>query len=387
MTAHFDPQEFHPAPALESDPVQRSFTTHDGTRIRYRRWHHSQGAARKGAVILLHRGHEHGGRMAHLPGDPALAEFDTYAWDARGHGLSDGVRGWAPDVATLVRDLDGFVRHICARDGFATGEIAIVAQSVGAVVAATWVHDYAPQIRAMVLAAPAFRVNLFVPGAWTALSAWQRLSGDFTVNSYVRPAMLSHDRARAASYAADALVTRAIASPLLLDLDRTAKRIVADAAAVEVPCQVLTAGADWVVKPGPQRRFAEELAHKASEHQGFPGLRHDILGEAGRAPVLAQVGRFLAERFAEPHWSQTARPSLLGADQAGFSREEADRLARPLAPASPERLSVAASRAGLWLGGALSDGDCAGPWDRVRFRCDPRLRLSQRGARAGLVGP
>jgi alpha-beta hydrolase superfamily lysophospholipase len=40
----------------------------------------------------------------------------------------------------------------------------VVAQSVGAVLAVTWVHDYAP-IRCLVLASPAFKVKLYVPFA------------------------------------------------------------------------------------------------------------------------------------------------------------------------------------------------------------------------------
>lgn len=39
----------------------------------------------------------------------------------------------------------------------------MIAQSVGAVMVATWVHDYAPAIRGLVLASPAFKVKLYVP--------------------------------------------------------------------------------------------------------------------------------------------------------------------------------------------------------------------------------
>ena len=44
-------------------------------------------------------------------------------------------------------------------------DMAVIAQSVGAVLVATWAHDYAPQIRCMVLASPAFKVKLYVPFA------------------------------------------------------------------------------------------------------------------------------------------------------------------------------------------------------------------------------
>ena len=46
---------------------------------------------------------------------------------------------------------------------FRHDDIAVIAQSVGAVLIATWAHDYAPKIRAMVLASPAFKVKLYVP--------------------------------------------------------------------------------------------------------------------------------------------------------------------------------------------------------------------------------
>ena len=36
----------------------------------------------------------------------------VFAWDARGHGRTPGERGYAPDFATMVDDVDCFIRHI-----------------------------------------------------------------------------------------------------------------------------------------------------------------------------------------------------------------------------------------------------------------------------------
>ncbi len=47
--------------------------------------------------------------------------------------------------------------------------MAVVAQSVGAVLVSTWAHDYAPKVRALVLASPAFQVKLYVPFARSGL--------------------------------------------------------------------------------------------------------------------------------------------------------------------------------------------------------------------------
>ena len=143
---------------------ESEFVSHDGTRLFYRTWP-ATGAVAKGAIILLHRGHEHSGRVAHLPTELGLGDFAFYAWDARGHGRSPGERGYSPSFAASVRDLDCFVRHVSETSGTSVEDIALIAQSVGAVLASTWVHDYAPPIRALVLASPAFSVKLYVPFA------------------------------------------------------------------------------------------------------------------------------------------------------------------------------------------------------------------------------
>ncbi|OAX53152.1 hypothetical protein A6R73_07925 [Xanthomonas translucens pv. poae] len=122
-----------------------------------------------------------------------------FAWDARGNGRSPGMRGAAPGFPALVRDLDRFIAHIGDTYGIAVQDIVVIAQSVGAVIASTWVHDYAPPLRALVLASPAFKVKLYVPFARPALALLHKLRGNFFVNSYVKPQWLTHDPARVAS--------------------------------------------------------------------------------------------------------------------------------------------------------------------------------------------
>ena len=125
-------------------PVEeKTFRTHDGVELFYRYWP-ARSATPRGAVVLFHRGHEHAGRMAHLADELDLPDFAFFAWDARGHGRSPGERGYSPSLATSVRDVQDFVDHIAATYGIAVEDIAVVAQSVGAVLVAAWAHDYAP---------------------------------------------------------------------------------------------------------------------------------------------------------------------------------------------------------------------------------------------------
>ena len=333
--------------------VERRFTSHDDTSIFFRHWPARSGAS-KGAVVMFHRGHEHGGRMEHLVVESGLAKFDFYAWDARGHGQSEGARGSAPEFATLVRDADGFVRHICDEDGVAVEDIAILAQSVGAVLASAWVHDYAPRVRAMVLASPAFDINLIVPGARPALSLWQKIRGNFLVNSYVKPEMLTHDLERVASYKADPLITRPISSTLLLDVYEVAERVVADAKAITCPVQLFISGADKVVRAGAQHDFFVNLGSATKERHVLGGFFHDTLGEKDRAAPLAEVNRFITDCFAKP----AEQAAMLDAHRTGYTRDEAEALASPATGA--HGLYWSATRASMRIGGKLSEGVALG---------------------------
>lgn len=331
-----------------------AFPTHDGVELFYRHWpaNPQAAAAPRRAVVLFHRGHEHGGRMAHLVDELDLPGFDFFAWDARGHGQSPGARGDSPSFASSVRDVQTFVEHIAARHGIAVEDMAVLAQSVGAVLVASWAHDYAPRIRALVLASPAFRVKLYVPFARAGLRLLRAWRGNFFVNSYVKAGLLSHDPARIAAFDQDPLITRAISMNMLLGLDEAAERVVADAQAIQIPTQLLISGADWVVRRQPQEQFFQRLGSLRKERHVLPGFFHDTLGERDRGHALARVRRFILHNFELP----LSRPALLDADRLGATCAEAEALAAPLPRNSLGELYWRLTRAGLRLGGGLSDG-------------------------------
>ncbi|NAS97590.1 hypothetical protein CU664_22675 [Pseudomonas syringae pv. actinidifoliorum] len=336
------------------DVNDQRFTTHDGVELFYRHWpaaHPTPGAPRQ-AVLLFHRGHEHSGRIAHLVDELDLPGFDFFAWDARGHGRSPGARGDSPSFATSVRDVQTFVDHLSVTFDIAEENMAVIAQSVGAVIAATWAHDYAPKIRALVLASPAFKVKLYVPFARAGLALLRKFKGNFFVNSYVKARFLSHDPQRIASYDSDPLITKAISVNVLLGLYEAADRVVADAQAIQIPTQLLISGSDFVVHRAPQERFFEQLGSLRKEKHILPGFFHDTLGERDRHLALSRARRFVLQNFETP----MHRPSLLDADRLGATCAESEELAAPLPHNSLRDLYWRMTRASMRLGSKLSTG-------------------------------
>jgi alpha-beta hydrolase superfamily lysophospholipase/SAM-dependent methyltransferase len=398
-------REIPPAPPGGPRSTESTFRTFDGTELFYRAW--LTGEPARLALILLHRGHEHSGRyedfvaQLDLPADTAI-----FAHDARGHGRSPGERGYAPTFGTLVKDVDTFARFISETHGIALDDMAVLGHSVGAVVAAAWVHDYAPPLRALVLATPALKVRLYVPFAMPALRARNVLSRKAAfIKSYVRPGMLTRDANEARRYAEDPLISRQIAVNVLIDLRDTADRLLADAGAIRVPTLIQTAGSDWVVDNRAAERFLDRLGSSTKSVRHYDGFGHSIFHELERDRPIADVGAFLLRAFDGPLGKNRDRSylspsnsavkrgaenrdgsylsSLLDADCVGYTRNEYERLSKPLAIASPRRAMFAAQVLGMKTGGRLSRGIDLG-W-RTGFDSGESLDHVYRDRAAGIT--
>lgn len=331
-----------------------TFQSWDGTGLFYRSWKPS--VESKKALILIHRGHEHSGRLDDLFRELQLKDFWAFAWDARGHGQSPGERGYAPSFDCLVRDLDAFVKFVSQKYGISVENMAVVSNSVGSVIASTWVHDYAPPVRALVLAAPAFRIRLYVPFAVPGLRLLQNINGKAFISSYVKSKMLTHDEEQAKKYDEDKLITRNIAVNILLGLHDTSTRVLADAGAIVTPTLLLSAGSDWVVEISAQKKFFESLSSAVKEFVLYPGFFHAIFFEKDRQKPIAKTREFILEAFE----NRSSAAFLLKAHQQGYTKNEYDALCRPAGIFSS--LSFGFQKFVMNTLGRLSDGISLG-WE------------------------
>lgn len=333
-----------------STATAATFASHDGTQLFYRHWPAPKPSGR--ALLLIHRGHEHSARWQEMVAALQLEDIDVFAWDQRGHGHSPGERGSAENFGVIIRDLEAFVRHLESSHGIRQENLVAAAHSVGAVALAAWVHDFAPRLRGMILATPAFRVKLYVPLAIPLLRLKQKLSGPGIVKSYVKAKVLTHDAAQARAYSADPAIFRQIAVNILLDLFDTSKRLVADAGAIRTPTLMLAADQDWVVRVSTQRKFFERLGSPQKEFRLLQGFHHAVFHESKRAEVFQTVRDFVRRSFEQP---PPAPPSLTHADEGGYTKSEFDQLV-----ATQDNLSARVQKFTLETVGQLSEGIALG---------------------------
>jgi alpha-beta hydrolase superfamily lysophospholipase/SAM-dependent methyltransferase len=333
---------------------QSGFEASDGTRLFYRSWKPlaPRGGAPR-ALVFLHRGHEHSGRIGTLVEQFGFHGDWAFAYDARGHGYSPGERGAAPSFAAMVEDLDTFVRHICREHGFAIEDVLVVANSVGAVVAATWLHDYAPQVRGLVMAAAAFAIKLYVPLAKPGLRFARRFKPDMFVTSYIRSTMLTHSAEQARAYNEDPLIAKSISAQILLELADTAQRIVHDAAAIDTPVLMLAADQDYVVHEAPQKLFFERLSSPMKRYVKLQRCRHAIFYEQDASVAMQASREFINECFAAQTPSVTR---FAAADSQGQGAQRYAALLENQAGNALTRAWYGLQRNMLKVMGPISDG-------------------------------
>jgi hypothetical protein len=206
-----------------------------------------------------------------------------------------------------------------------------------------------------VLVTPALRVKLYVPFARMALRLMQSLfpKRRMFLSSYVKGRLLTHDHEASERYDNDPLISRKIAVNVLLGLHDSAKRLVADAGAIQTPALVLAGGADWVVDLAAEREFFEGLGSRVKRMRVFAGMYHDILHEKDRRVVLNEIRVFVRGAFAR---EQAPSDANREADEGAHARDEYLRLCAPLPTLSPKRLWFGAQRAFMKTTGRLSDG-------------------------------
>ena len=304
---------------------EATFTSWDGTELFYRSW--QPPAAGNKALIIIHRGHEHSGRIAQQVKDLDLSDF----WPSPGIIADTATRPASaamPKATTIWLKILMLSYASCLPSMIFPSVISPSLPTVlGAVTASTWVHDFAPRIRAMVPCRAGLLHQTLCAIGDPLLRLLLKIKGKAFVSSYVKSKMLTHDATEARRFDADPLITRKIGVNILLEMHDTATRILKDAAAITTPTLILSAGSDWVVKKRPQQLFYQRLSSTKKQMENYPGFFHALLYEKDRHRPMADIREFIQHAFTK----KIGCTALLEADRGGPTRTEYDLLRQPAA--------------------------------------------------------
>lgn len=326
------------------------FETFDGEKLFYREWQHD--AKDNGKILLLlHRGHEHSQRLSSIAEKEEFAGYKIFSYDNRGHGHTKVKPAY--EFMDLVRDLNAFVSFICEKEGKTPEDIFIIANSVAGVVASTWVHDYAPNIKGMALIAPAFRIKLYFPFAKEFLKLATHFKPELNIKSYVKSKFLTHDIHEQVLYDQDKLITPDIPANQLTTLLDTGIRVVDDAHLIAVPTLVLSAGDDYVVDSDIQGDFYANLSSPLKKFVKFDGFYHAIIHEVENQKAIDEISDFMQKSF--KYKSSKTKNKIIIDEMINDTQKEHDKIAYGSLPMCT-KLNYLVQRKMMHTFGHMSDG-------------------------------
>ena len=133
-----------------SEPV---WSTLDGVKVQTRCWSVPHPRAQ---VLIVHGMGDHSGRFESLAGFLNRNDFSVLAPDLRGHGRSQGQRGYIRNFDTLMDDLDLALKKT-SRLG--NGEpVFLYGQSLGGLLVVLYALKRKPNIAGLIASSPAFRI-------------------------------------------------------------------------------------------------------------------------------------------------------------------------------------------------------------------------------------
>jgi alpha-beta hydrolase superfamily lysophospholipase len=255
-------------------------------------WHPAGGEPRA-AVLALHGYGEHSGQMQALVRHLVPRGYAVYAWDLRGHGHSQGRRGYVAAWRHLHHDLDAFFRLVQEREGDRTR--FLFGHSMGGLLALDYALHRPGQMRGVIAAGPALAI--FMPTYLLLLAVvvsrlWPTLSREI----FPHGRAVSRDPRVVRAYEEDPQVIRRGYARLGGEMVLAARRVMRRAGDLQVPLLLLHGGADRAALPEGSRAFFAGVGHPDKTHVEYPGGYHRIWDDINRDEVLGDLTAWLDAR-------------------------------------------------------------------------------------------
>ncbi len=259
------------------------------TRLFWRSW---PVESPKGAVLLVHGFAEHSGRHGNDAEAMNEAGFAVLGVDLRGHGSSEGVRGFIERFDDYVDDVEVALSHL--GDTNPDTRLYLVGHSMGGLVAMNHAARHPEGLAGLVISSPFFGIAMPVPG-WKRATAkmLSRLMPKMALPSGLEAKDLSHDPAVVAAYEKDPLVFRDANARWFIEILAAHERAPGVASQMSVPLFLQAGGEDRIVDLKATRAVFAAYGGEDKTLQVYDGLFHEIYNEVERAAPLNDLVEWL----------------------------------------------------------------------------------------------
>lgn len=271
------------------------FEGHDGISLYFQEWVPT--TPPKGLFLITHGHGEHSDSYARFINGLSNTGYAFIAWDWRGHGRSDGKRGYASHFTDYVKDFNIFLDRVLKMPEFKDLYIILSAHSMGGLIQISGLLERSPdpRIQAQILSAPLLGLTVDVPvmkdiAARVALQLYPKLTlwNELTNEQFTRdPGVLQE-------YPKDALRHDKVSPGVYLGFIQAISECQNRAALIKLPTLLLLGGKDSVVSTPAAERFFRHLGSQKKQLKIFPESLHEIYNDLDRNEAFEQIREFIS---------------------------------------------------------------------------------------------
>lgn len=251
----------------------------------------------RATLVLTHGIAEHSEAYHELAVDLVPRGWDLYAFDLRGHGRSDGRRGYIDDFNRFHRDLDKFVRYL--RSGPLKGSklpMIMVGHSMGGLITLRYLIEQgeaAPAV-ACVLSSPALGISMPIPPLKEfAASALMKFLPQVTLPNDIPYDKLTHIETRWKKYETDVLRHDKISPAMYFGMLDGFEKVNAGAERLQMPTLVIAAGDERIVSRPAIEAFFLKIGAEKKKLIIYENSYHEVLNDIERDRAIDDIDAFL----------------------------------------------------------------------------------------------
>lgn len=269
-----------------------------GLNLYYQSWHPQ--AEVRGVLTIVHGLGSHSDSYGNIVEHLIPRNYAVYAFDARGHGRSDGQRGHINSWEEIRTDLKTFLKLVETQSPKCPQ--FLLGHSLGGVVVLDYVTRFctyrSPLFGAIVLAPAVGEVGIS-PFKLTVGKILSRIWPRFTLSTGLELDTAARDEKVLAAYAQDKLRHARGSARLSTEFIATVDWVNAHAGDLQIPLLIMQGGADTVTLPQGSRQFFHLVTFPDKELLEYPEAYHEIQDDLGYEQVMADLESWL-ERHLSP---------------------------------------------------------------------------------------
>jgi len=250
----------------------------------------------KAHIGIVHGYGDHCGRYRRTM-DALLGQgFAVHAFDYRGHGRSEGRRGYCDAFAEYIEDLDVFVEKL--RGQSQGGRLFLLAHSHGGLIAIHYVaRPKPPAFAGLLLSAPYLQLALKPPTLKViAAKAMGRIIPWMPVKTEIQFSQLTRDVEVQKETARDPLYNLIVTPRWFTASNQAQDEALTFGPSLTLPILVLCGEKDPIASTETTRKFFQTIAAQDKSFKEYDGMLHEVTNEIGKEEVWGDISRWISAR-------------------------------------------------------------------------------------------